>query len=275
MNFIIKLINAPELGSILGIAGLFAALFFYLRSRRISQLAYQLEEFTMIGGSNAEFPNEVEIRFANRRVNRVTVSRIVLWNSGNMTINGSQVVDSDPVRLELTKEGEILKVDVLRHSRASNMVRIIPRNGSLNIVDIPFDYFDPKDGISLEVIHSSTKNSIKCMGTIRGIPKGISNYGKLIFQNNRKSNYPFARFSVLRKLFQIFMAAVGGAIIFVGLYEPQWFALADRSDADMPSWLFVVVGLLYFIPPVVLLWIRRRRYPQTLEPDSENNDAKQ
>jgi drug/metabolite transporter (DMT)-like permease len=59
MKNLIDFISQPWLGSLLGILGLCAAVFFYLRSRRLSKLAYQSDGVTILGSSNAAFPEEL------------------------------------------------------------------------------------------------------------------------------------------------------------------------------------------------------------------------
>jgi len=94
MDTIIDLISKPWLGSILGVLGLTAAIIFYLRSRKVSRLAFQHDVITLVGASDAAFPDEVEIRFSGDIVPRVTADRIVLWNDGNTTLGASQIVES-------------------------------------------------------------------------------------------------------------------------------------------------------------------------------------
>ncbi len=273
MRAIIEFLATPWLATIIAIISVIAAVFFYVRSKRVKRLAYQLGEITVVGGSNAAFPKEVKIQFEGRKVDCVTVSRVVLWNAGNVTINGSEIVASDPLRLQLTADGEILKVDILKVSREVNEIRLLPKNDSRNIVSVVFDYLDPNDGATLQVLHSATRGGIICEGTIRGLLGGVSNYGTAPLERYSARNlHSVLGLIVNRRIFLWIMLVVGVVSILVGLLEPIWFrefpsfAISTAQTPAQLRWMVMVVGAFYALLPAVVLWLRRRRYPSALDP---------
>src|ERR1700704_2771485 len=83
---------------IVAVTGLATSYFFYRRSLRRSSLAYKRRSIRVIG-PNSALPNEVAIYFKDKRVPLVTKSIVVLWNSGNTTVLGTQATENDPLLL--------------------------------------------------------------------------------------------------------------------------------------------------------------------------------
>lgn len=273
MKTLIDLISQPWLGSLLGILGLGAAIFFYFRSRKVSRLAFQSDRVTLVGSANSAFPKELEIRFSGTSVPRVTAERIVIWNAGNNTLGGQQIVSSDPLRVEIAEGSEILKIDVLKSTREVTALRLTHREGSKRIADICFDYLDPGDGMLFEILHSGGRADLEILGTLRGIPSGLKDYGRVLWFFNRNFKpYPFNR---LRWTMVIILLLGLGSMIY-GLFRPYLLhlfpslteQLIKPADTTKPLWVAVVLGVLYTATPAWLLWKSRKRYPSSLDIDS-------
>ena len=274
MDKIIEIMSKPWLGSILGVLGLLAAVIFYLRSRKVSRIAYQYDATSLVGTSNAAFPDELEIYFAGKPVPRVTVERIVLWNAGNTTLTRSQIVESDPLRLELQNDNaSILKVDVLKRSREVNACSVNLRKNNQRIADISFDFLDPGDGIAIEMVHSGSHKDLAILGTLRGMPGGIKNYGRLTwYAENRIKKLPFPFNKMGHRFLLMVILFTGVTLIFFELLKPQIYAVfpnffhnSQPRDPTKPYWFPIFSGLVYIATSLVLLWFRRGRYPASLD----------
>ncbi|GJL68248.1 MAG: hypothetical protein NPIRA06_08830 [Nitrospirales bacterium] len=279
MDYVRTLLSQGWVGTVVGLAGIVLAIVFYLRSKRKAKLAFQHYHVTLVGGRGAAFPDEVEIRFLGTAVPRITASKIVIWNCGDRTINGSDVVAGDPLRLELSDAGRILKHTILRQTRSVNGWRL--DQPAPNLLSLVFEFLDPGDGICAEVIHSEAGTKLDCKGTIKGMPAGMSNYGRApwsVYRHRRSAPFPLSRPHFIYVIGVVF----GFAMIFYGLLRPsfaQWFPAMfvpdDPIDLQKIRWGFVVGGLLYAAFPGFLLWSRRRRYPAVLEPTLEDGGDEQ
>ncbi len=194
---IIAFSSEPLVGTLLGIAGIVMAIYFYFKSRQFSRLALQTHEIAVIGGRTSAFDDHLEIRFGGEIVDRVTMTRSVLWNAGNVTIEGNKIVSSDPLRFQVNSENKILKIDIILQTRSVNDINF--KRVDQNILLVDFDFIDPKDGITVEITHSGTIGEIKLLGTIRGIPNILSTIGTdesfiRVMQNLPKN---FEKFSLM------------------------------------------------------------------------------
>jgi hypothetical protein len=275
---LINLFSQAWFGSLLGILGLVSAVYFYWRSKRVARLAFQRDTVTLLGGPDAAFPDEIEIKFAGMPISRVTAETIVLWNAGNTTVGGSQIVAADPLRFDL-KCGDILKTRVLKVTREVNAITLRPLSESKNTVEITFDYLDPDDGIAFEILHSGARRDLKIHGTLRAMPGGIRDFGRAnAFSHRRRGNLPFPRRGMNALL--VMAMCVGLAMAAFGLFRTQihtWFPSlreSNRPDSDSLRFAFVVAGLLYALMPALLFWVRRRRYPTCLHTEQSDEEAK-
>lgn len=267
MDAILSLISEGWFGTAVGLVGIALAIVFYVRSKGSARLAYQYDHAMLVGGRGAVFPEELEIRFAGSVVPRVTASRVVVWNCGDRTINGIDVVSDDQLRVELPEGARILSHSVVRQTREVNGWAIV---SSDNRLGLSFDFVDPGDGISIEVLHTESGGDVEVTGTIRGIPAGVRDYGRAAWSayTTRQRRFPWNR----PRYVLGFAVVVGLSLMAVGLLAP----LLAPEDLDVfhtesaeIRWSLVGVGALYAVLPGLFLWVSRRRYPVTLEPDQE------
>lgn len=259
-------LSTPWVGSVLGLIGLPLAIYIYVIGKRRSELSYQLREFSVVGGLSAKFPDELIIHFNNIKVDKITSTELVIWNSGNTTINGYDIVEIDPLRLKCN-EGSILKIEILRSTR-----NVIFPNFTLkeNEYRVGFDYLDHNDGFVAQIIHSGPKKNIKIIGSIKGMPKGI-NYLGINF--NGKALQNFSKRSVAN--FPIYMMVIVG--IFIILYaifseirnlDP--LSIYRKSNEADIIWPMFWMGVFYTALPTSALWMLRRRYPASLADPGDN-----
>ena len=268
MEFVASLLSQGWFGAVVGLLGLAAAIAFYFRSKRKTHLAYQHAHVTLIGGgSGAAFPEEVEVRFAGASVPRITSTRIVLWNSGDRTINGSDLVIGDHLRLELANDGLILKHEILQQTRDVNGWSV--ERSAPNRLNVSFDFLDPRDGISLEVIHTELGRHLDLKGTIKGMPAGFRDYGRV-------GNVGFGHSSKVRRrrVFQKITLGAGLGLCFFGLsiawfrshFSGMFFETARTYEPRSLGFGMVGAGVFYVLLFALILLMGRKRYPLGLDP---------
>lgn len=196
------------------------------------------------------------VTFKNKEVSRLDKLLLLLWNCGNTTINGSQIAESDYLRITLP-DSQILDVKVINYTREVNKVIASIVNGEPSQVQLTFDFLDPKDGVVIEVLYEKQKRTDDqgnlpqtgygnlVQGTIRGMPRGFINY---------KDKYPA---SMPIRIFWSVMSI---------LFLP--FSLISMTT----SFKTLTLGLIFFNGvcialggvSVVMLMTHRQRFPKSL-----------
>jgi hypothetical protein len=175
------------IGLIVGSIGIFLAFSFRPRPR----LAAQVNSLELVGVDDAVLPNEIEFLYRGKKVPKVTLSRIAIWNIGNTTLRGDQIVESDPLRVVMAEGSNLLEVGILNRTREVNGFSTFPRSDRLNEFVCTYDYLDPGDGALIQVIHTGTAD-VEFAGTIRGIQKPVLNF---TFLNKRRRTHFNERYS--------------------------------------------------------------------------------
>ena len=108
-------LNQGWIGLLIGATSLALALLLYWRARISGIVAFQSRDLPMIGGGNAVFPAEVEVRYRGTLVPQVTSSTVWIWNAGKQTLRGTDIAARDPLRLRFS--GKVLNVRIRKVTR--------------------------------------------------------------------------------------------------------------------------------------------------------------
>ena len=235
--------------TLIGIAA--SAIFFWLgmRFHSKSQMAYQLHDFTVIGQPSVTNIGDIKILFNNVAVPRVAVTQLAVWNTGNTVVRGKEIVESDPLTISFEDGVVILHVQRVTATQEVNDFRIRISEHDRSRAFLEFDYLNSRDGAKFQIIHTGAAGKAKVTGSIRGIPKGLENWGGLQEWSEQKS-----RLSELRSL-----ALVGfglPAIFLILTWLKNLIAAHYPPINKYTQWLFgavLVFGGLLFLAAFLFL----------------------
>ena len=159
-------VNQGWVGSIIGTASFVLALFLYWRSRISGIIACQSRDVPMIGGDDAVFPAEVEVRYRETRVPRLISSTVWIWNAGKKTVRGTDIVAHDPLRFCFS--GEILNVRIKKVSREVVRITADTSEKVRRTVCFGFEFLDPGDAGVFEVLHTGSDREAQYWGRAWG-----------------------------------------------------------------------------------------------------------
>jgi hypothetical protein len=204
-------------GILVGVlAGFLIAFLFYRASRIGPRPSYQLKALRLIAKDERALPEEVEILFKGMSVPQLTKTHVIFWNSGKALLDGKQIVESDPLRLEFDKAARVLRARIAKATRDTNKSEVKINDKSPNEVVCHFDYLDVGDGVVIELLHTAEERYPKVQGTIRGVPKGILNWGYISTSRITRGT---------RRIMLFTMLIMGVATIIV------WISLTALSQA--------------------------------------------
>lgn len=278
---LLTLLSHPLLGSVLGILGIFLGFYFYLAGKVVSRISLHHVELSVIGSATSVCDEHLEIKFQNEPVKRLTKNLTRLWNSGNKTINGADIVRMDRLRAFVSPDNKILQVWIIKKTRD-----IVEVNYEIkgNEVFIDFDFLDQSDGFAIEITHSGGLGELEWAGTIKGMPKGLKKDSPQIPVPGKILKIAFSnkKFFLSFVLSVLFSGGIGSLLIGIFGKEAilsfienaggsrlefnnQW-SLASRAA-------FSIVGLSYIFFGVAAVWQSRRGYPTSLELKKPKGDS--
>ena len=260
------------IGTIVGIVGVAVGLFSLWRSRNPGAIAFQSHDVPMIGGGDAVFPDEVEVRYRGTSVPQLTSSTVWIWNAGQQAVRSSDLTQHDPLQLHFV--GEVLNVRRRKVSHDATRIRLEPEvkasdEESGQTIHVNFDFLNPGDGAVFEVLHSGSAEAPKCTGTIVGLRKGPQYWGRAW------ATSVYSRVDRRITLFMAIAVAVAGlGVMALGILGEPYITnilllFVDPEDLDPtevpPSWSLVVAGCLFVLQTLRPLWRLRRRSPSSLD----------
>lgn len=177
-------INAGWFGILMGgIIGIVVSYYFFRKGSKRTSVAVQINHAAIIAPDRPD--EKLEVRYDGKVVPRVTRSVIGLWNDGNETIRRSDLSRRDEPRIVVESPAEILRVNILTRTREATGAGV--PHVSFHDARLDFDFLNPRDGYSVEVIHTGTDADLRVTGVIQGMesdvgqPKAPSKIGPIIF----------------------------------------------------------------------------------------------
>jgi hypothetical protein len=260
MDALRDFLNQNWIGTLIGLCGTIIGIVLAFAFAPRPRLAAQVNTLELVG-PNAVLPHEIEFFFQGKKVPQVTLSKIAVWNIGNKTIQGHQIVNSDPVRIVIS-EGSVLETVILHRTRAVNDFACVLRSGSDNQIECRFDYLDVGDGALIQVIHTGN-DKVDVLGSLREIPKGIRIVGNPYHEKSRKKDKISQAQAQLLSLVSTVIGLTSAAVAISGIVIP---------NEDWPP--IAGIGVLFTIAGMLLYWGISLMPPGELSTQITSNEPK-
>lgn len=278
MSQVLSFINQGWVGSIIGLVGILigiSGIFFFRAAKTKPRPVFQVDTLRLIENRGHELPDEVSISYRGAPVQRLTKTNLIFWNAGADTLRWSDVVSTDPLRMVFDKGSEILRADIVKTTRDINVCKLVIDQSEKNSLQLEFDFLDPGDGASIEILHTSKSRAPTFLGSIRGVPEGVINWGRIL--TSQRGSPPLPR--ILRAPKPIFIIGIvlGLFIIVFGLISDTTLVklsedIATNDKGVFLKYFFIVLGIIYAALPAFLLWSGRKRFPKSLDFEKEKGE---
>jgi hypothetical protein len=279
-----EVINQGWFGSLVGILGLsvgLIGLLLYIKGRIGARPTCQMQSLRLLGKEEQALPPEVEIHFKSKNIPRLALTNIFLWNAGKESMQGTQIVQEDPLRCEFEPGDEILKAQVGACTRAVNKVALREPADKPHSVLVDFDYLDPGDGARIDILHTSKLRYPQLLGSVRGVPKGVK---FLLASPAPPFHWSLHLVAAKRRLLYGMLSItmfLGLVSIILGCLPDPWLdgikhtmKLGTERPPSNPISAFrfalIAVGCAYTLIPLLAMWLRRKKYPGALDPENDD-----
>ncbi|WP_146247349.1 hypothetical protein [Micromonospora arborensis] len=279
-----------SIGDILGIAGLAVSVIgipitFILarRGRQRPELRYVLDHDVLIDPHHGVLGEGLVVTSEGYPVTSISRTRLAIWNARGDAVRGNEILDTDPLRVDVGENGKVLQLKTLTRSRRQNEFRASLTSDG-RVVSIDFKFLDAKDGGTIELIHQGTERPIvsgtipgaSLAGRSSGVSLGPHAFEALLEQSRHRR---FRKFILGRRTTRIvFIAACVQVVLATGFFGYQLFeelqkakkpALVDVSKHNLSSakgqekfakevrsrQVFGGESLLSAASPVAVIWL--------------------
>lgn len=258
-------INQGWVGIIIGIS---ISILTYKLSIKKPIPSYQRHSLEIIRKNQLELSKDIKISYKDVLVENLTKIEIVFWNEGRDTLKNENIVVDDPLLFKFSNDTIILSAKIIKQTRDINKSYIRISETNSNIAHFGFDYLDQNDGMIFEIIHTDINIYPEIMGTIKGIPEGIQNFGQVDLFNSRNCKNKLVCLLNSKWLLFLLMSLIGVFLMLIGIYPSvietiQSYTILDSSNKFIRVF-FIVAGVFYFIFPVLVFLQKRKRFPKKL-----------
>jgi hypothetical protein len=228
------------LGIVLGI--LFAG-YYYLKSKRKTQITYVIEKTQLLGRERGVFPEEVTILYKDVKITDLVKFNAIFWNSGNEPIIRQAIIER--ILLCFSDTSTLLKASVLKCSRPQNRVCI--RSMTPRKTHVDFEYLEPRQGFNLELLITGETDDPIPTGTILRMPGGFKKF-------DEKNRRPIVDMYILLSYIVVF---IGFFVILKVLNIKE----VNNVITLIPVFLMALITAFGILWPFIF---RRRGIPQDL-----------
>lgn len=220
------------------------------KNKEKKEFSYCLRSRTLIRKKKAKF-EKLSIVYDGKQIDDLCVSNFTIWNSGNKTLNASDMVTSKELIITATEDSKILDVEILKCSEETN--KFSTQLLDEHTVKILFDYVDQMEGVVIQIIHTGTNDSIEIDCKIKG-GRHVRNYindriPRLVVKSLDlgKRNIFFAVSTILMVLLLLSFAVGSTLAIFnKELFERQLFSFSTQ-DSNAFRIVMACFAWLYFL----------------------------
>ncbi len=171
LNDFLKALNQYELLNliflVLAILSIVISVFLYLKSKKDKKPNYIISTHNIFKKSKSL--KDLTIDYKGNKVEHLSITYISFWNKGRLTINKTDFVKKDPLRVEFPKETQILGTDIIFEKREINEFKT-NFDKKENSIHFGFSFLDKNQGFKFRVYHTELKDKkIQIKGTIKGV----------------------------------------------------------------------------------------------------------
>lgn len=156
-------------GAIFGLTGVVVAVASYVKFRRVRRPLFHTYVQTVVDDVGL---SDLEVRYKDRGVPRVSRALVLFWNGGTATIRKNDIAPADSLRIEVPHDAEILAAVVVARTREANRSDVSVQEESPTTLPLTFDFLDPNDGLAVALLHTGDAHneSTTVTGTVMEAP---------------------------------------------------------------------------------------------------------
>jgi hypothetical protein len=271
MDALFDLLNPGWVGALIGLIGVVLAVIsiglayhFYRRSGQGAQIDYQVHTIRLLGRAGSKLPKRVTIQFDDTQVESLMLTLVWLWNSGNKTIYGRNIVEQARLRIDVGIGARVLDTLVALTTRPINECRVEKAEDAKSEVPIGFEYLDSGDGCTIGIYHTEASGPVVLRGAVHEMPRG---FRKIEYASMGRSHF----FNFAQSAWTDLAGAFASAALALAI---RLFAgPLPRPDPPLSNATVATLTVLFAGASIVILGMLfnryRRRYPKSLTLSSQ------
>ncbi|MFT3911426.1 MAG: hypothetical protein QM737_18530 [Ferruginibacter sp.] len=238
---------------VLAILSIILSFYLFIKSKKKKRPQYSKRSINVIS-DKIQSVGDIKISYQGKNVNNLTVTKIVIFNSGNETINNDDQAASDKLRIIASDGVELLGTEVLFMSSSANNINFTIND---NVVDLQFDYLDPNQGFIIKIIHSGknssaldVKGTFKSSGEVKEVKSTFFDNAilKLLLEPSLPRLWKAPNKKTRREVVQTFpwVALITGIFLTSSYYFMNSLSKPLKITLVIAGVFYIIIGLAMF-----------------------------
>lgn len=143
--------------SLIGIPSFIFAIYTWIKGKNKKRVSTEKKSYRIVKKSKRSI-DRLKLFFDDKEIEDVAITQIALWNSGNEEIRKDDIASERPICIKSKNNANILDAEISVESETSN--KFIIKSVASKCIKIDFEYFDKKEGIVVQVIHTGSGKDI-------------------------------------------------------------------------------------------------------------------
>jgi hypothetical protein len=201
---------------IISIISIVLAVIFYYKSLREKKPVFAKQTINLIKSNLTSF-SKLQINYDGRKVDKLTLTKLSLWNSGKATIYKNDITTVDPLLIKTNGQNIIYDFEIASSNPANEIVITKIDDYTLSV---SFTFLDFHNGVLLNIYHNGTKSDdVSIQGTLIGAKTLISGIKRNFFINRidiitAPVNYLYNKNNIILKALGLILMLLEIPIIF-------------------------------------------------------------
>ena len=212
------------------------------------RLAFQARSDELVNSRIQPFIESIRVRHGRKSIERLTLTTLVLWNAGREAVRENDLDGRDPLRFVFEDDAQILEwklVEVSRKGMTAAPLMAQPRRNEL-VLGVP--YFNPGDGLVLDIWHTGTSMLTHPCGSIQGPARWFESRGML----GSIGRPPSTKFQ------HIATQAFALSFFFIFFLDISSVQFRRGFPAETGRLILQAISILLMVPELIVIWVQSR-----------------
>ena len=239
--------------SICTIVALIFAVYTWIVGKKKMELSCFHNTFRVVKAGKSVIP-KLSLSYEGQAIDDLTVTKYVIWNSGNEVLNRSDIVQVCPLQIVCDDNAQILDAQIIVQSDETNAFKILEKKDKC--VKLEFDYANVDDGIILQILHTGDVTDINVECRIKG-GKELRNLNHNIKKKNRNYNINKRILIILMGVDVLLVCAMSVFLVLerVGIMAKETLRKILFFDGVISDTFFIMM-LLILVGVLLIMYVR-------------------
>ena len=242
--------------ALLTVFSTFFAVYVWITAKKRKRISYSCVNNPIVLRGAEQIEN-LQVLYSGNEIPNLFISQFYIWNSGNEVISREDVVSSKPLCIRCDNDSVLLHATVILTSEQTNNFSITCFDSNSVIID--FDYFEPGDGLLVQVSFSGTCSDLDFDCKIKG--------GDPVLNASRKDKEQLPKatrvIQTVSEWLPLSMAIIVGCLSSWGISLLKNSGTIPQAKSGLVTLLFVII--IISTVPISYIIIKKLRQKSGLD----------